>query len=339
MPLPKPKPTESNSQFITRCTIDDTMLSEYPDRRQRYAVCVSLSSEKGLLTKQQKRKISKEFEKQIRLAMKKNFPIAYQFYIKGYERAIEMFKESETASNPNYNTLFPESEVKEMYKQIYRQTGLRFNLWYRNKFKLFLQKQFGEYEADRLLDRGNVMRQLSPSERANLESTIIDNMDRYANQRESYLALAKEVSAVNGVAIETLKKVITQLIADEDFMSLGLEQRTRVLTNHLKFKARWMAKRIVQTETTGAANFGISDAANELFGNDNLVKEWIAGGRNIRDTHSSASRRYQTKPIASNKAYQVGGSLLMFPGDTSLGAQASEVVNCKCVSIPFVKLD
>ena len=163
-------------------------------------------------------------------------------------------------------------------------------------------------------------------------------MDRYADNREGYLALVKEVSAVNGVAIETLRKVITKFIEDEDFMSLGLEQRTTILMKELKFKSRWMARRIVQTETTGAANFAISDAASDLFGEDNLVKEWIAGGRNIRDTHAVASGQYQRKPIPVKDAYQVGGSLLMFPGDTGLGAQAKEVVNCKCVSIPFVDI-
>jgi len=338
MPLPNPKPTESNNQFIQRCIIDDTMLSEYPDRRQRYAVCVSISTNKTVLNKQQKRKIGKQFEKQIRIAMKKNYPIAYQFYIKGYEKALEMFKENPSPNNPNFNTLFTENEVKEMYKQMYRQTGLRFNLWYRDKFKMFVEKQVTQYEADRILDRAEVMTNLSPSEQTNLESTIIEGMDRYADNREGYLALVKEVSAVNGVAIETLRKVITKFIEDEDFMSLGLEQRTTILMKELKFKSRWMARRIVQTETTGAANFAISDAASDLFGEDNLVKEWIAGGRNIRDTHAVASGQYQRKPIPVKDAYQVGGSLLMFPGDTGLGAQAKEVVNCKCVSIPFVDI-
>ena len=38
------------------------------------------------------------------------------------------------------------------------------------------------------------------------------------------------------------------------------------IMKELKFKSRWMARRIVQTETTGAANFAISDAASDLFG-------------------------------------------------------------------------
>ncbi len=41
MPLPKPKEGEDKDKFINRCMVDKTMLSEYPDEKQRYAVCLS----------------------------------------------------------------------------------------------------------------------------------------------------------------------------------------------------------------------------------------------------------------------------------------------------------
>lgn len=39
MPLPKPKKDENHDDFIARCMGNDVMLSEYPDEKQRYAVC------------------------------------------------------------------------------------------------------------------------------------------------------------------------------------------------------------------------------------------------------------------------------------------------------------
>ena len=39
MPLPTPRPTESEKEFRRRCMGDDTMIREYPDRDQRFAVC------------------------------------------------------------------------------------------------------------------------------------------------------------------------------------------------------------------------------------------------------------------------------------------------------------
>ena len=41
MPLPKSKKDESHDDFMNRCMGDDVMVSEYPDEKQRYAVCES----------------------------------------------------------------------------------------------------------------------------------------------------------------------------------------------------------------------------------------------------------------------------------------------------------
>lgn len=39
MPLPKPRKGESHDDFMGRCMNDDAMQEEYPDQKQRYAVC------------------------------------------------------------------------------------------------------------------------------------------------------------------------------------------------------------------------------------------------------------------------------------------------------------
>ena len=39
MPLPYPKPNETEDEFIGRCMADDRMVTEFPDETQRYAVC------------------------------------------------------------------------------------------------------------------------------------------------------------------------------------------------------------------------------------------------------------------------------------------------------------
>lgn len=315
MPLPKPRAGESTNQFISRCMIDDTMSSEYPNRDQRYAVCNSLATSKGFLLKQAKKRIASGFQKQIRLAEKLNYPIAYQYYLKEYEKASQMFIENPTTTNPNFNTLFKEEETKRMYAEMYKQTGLRFAKWYADNFKLFAKKQ------------------LTPS-------VIEQNMERYALEKENYLALVSQVSAVSGVARATLEKVLKELLADETFMAMGEEARVREIMKRLKFKARWMARRIVRTETTASANFGIQLSASDIYGDDVLVKEWIASaGARTRDTHRTADITYGNNPIPVNEPYLVGGSRMMFPSDTQLGASAKEVVNCRCVSIPFIQTD
>lgn len=46
MPLPKPKEGEDKDKFINRCMADKTMLSEFPDEKQRYAVCLAQFNKK-----------------------------------------------------------------------------------------------------------------------------------------------------------------------------------------------------------------------------------------------------------------------------------------------------
>lgn len=39
MPIPQPQPGEPEEDFTRRCMADETMRQEYPDLRQRLAVC------------------------------------------------------------------------------------------------------------------------------------------------------------------------------------------------------------------------------------------------------------------------------------------------------------
>lgn len=39
MPIPKPKLNENMTEFLNRCMSDEQMQSEFPNERQRMAVC------------------------------------------------------------------------------------------------------------------------------------------------------------------------------------------------------------------------------------------------------------------------------------------------------------
>ena len=41
MPIPVPQQNETKDEFIQRCMSDETMLAEYPDEAQRYAICLA----------------------------------------------------------------------------------------------------------------------------------------------------------------------------------------------------------------------------------------------------------------------------------------------------------
>jgi len=46
MPLPKPKTGENQKQFIKRCMGESTMIIEFPNTDQRFAVCQTQWEEK-----------------------------------------------------------------------------------------------------------------------------------------------------------------------------------------------------------------------------------------------------------------------------------------------------
>ena len=40
MPIPKKGEKETSNEFLTRCMSDEKMVTEYPDEKIRYAICV-----------------------------------------------------------------------------------------------------------------------------------------------------------------------------------------------------------------------------------------------------------------------------------------------------------
>ncbi len=42
MPIPQPRESESQDEFISRCMSDPEPMGKYPDEAQRYAVCKSI---------------------------------------------------------------------------------------------------------------------------------------------------------------------------------------------------------------------------------------------------------------------------------------------------------
>ena len=47
MPLPKPSKKELRKEFIDRCMGDDITVKDFPDNKQRYAICQDLWKEKS----------------------------------------------------------------------------------------------------------------------------------------------------------------------------------------------------------------------------------------------------------------------------------------------------
>ncbi len=128
---------------------------------------------------------------------------------------------------------------------------------------------------------------------------------------------------VQGVT-DTTKAHIQQLLDDSQDMPTSQQASYMVdKLNDPEFN-RMRALRIARTETTTSANYGA------LLGGESsdyeVGKLWIPiMDANTRPDHADMDG---TPAIEIDEQFEVGSSLMAYPGDMS--APASEVVNCRC---------
>lgn len=91
---------------------------------------------------------------------------------------------------------------------------------------------------------------------------------------------------------------------------------------------------IVNGQTQAVVEEARGIEAGIAAGNRQLFKRWSTmNDHMVRNSHVDAEgqERHITQP------YDIGASRLMFPGDSSMGADLSEVINCRCSSIFYVR--
>lgn len=94
----------------------------------------------------------------------------------------------------------------------------------------------------------------------------------------------------------------------------------------------YRARRIARTETISAMNAATLEGwrQSEVVGG----KEWIcACDERAREWHKKADKQQ----VALEEVFLVGNEKLMHPGDSSLGASAKNVINCRCTMKSVLK--
>ena len=243
-----------------------------------------------------------DFEKQLDISEKRQLSKVKKYYKSEYKKGIESFvSEGQT----NFALLFDDKDLLKIYRDIYTDIGLRFAKWYaRNN--------------DKYLTKG-----VNPNQ----------YVDQWTNKFASFGSAvgAQRVTLVSGTAKKTLIGITQQLMRDPEFMSLGNQQKGRILNSQFSRYTNNQAERLVRTEATAAANFATMESATTIFPGAQMRKEWIASfDDRTRSTHSEAG---SSDPIPYNDPFMVGGSFLMYPGDPS--GPAAEVINCRCSVAPF----
>ena len=119
---------------------------------------------------------------------------------------------------------------------------------------------------------------------------------------------------------EMLKEALEQAVKNGE----SIEKIAGRIDRLYDFNEKFRAKRIAQTEIIGATNEG-KLASFEYAGVE--FKKWItARDESVRDSHKIDGQTVErTQPFHTND-----GNYLSYPGDRTLGAPASDVINCRC---------
>lgn len=257
-----------------------------------------------MLLKKAKESWKGNFDKLLDKAERKEFANAKRYYQGEYLKAIEDFQKS--GKTNGFDNLFRVADFTEIYRQVYVNIGLKFAKWYAKNFDKVISKQVNVSGYDDIW-----------AERFNTVSQQI---------------AAERVVLVQGTAKATLIKVFKQLSSDPEFMAMNEREAQRILRQKFGQYSKSQAERLIRTEATNAANLATLQSATDMFGQENLQKEWMTA---IDGRERPAHRAADAQIVDFKERFLVGGEQLFHPGDPA--GSAKNVVNCRCSTAPFPK--
>lgn len=153
----------------------------------------------------------------------------------------------------------------------------------------------------------------------------LDPRDLLELQQWNRFIVAHKVSRID----EVTRLSIRQQIAFGIEEGLSIDKIAKLIRNATMF-SRKRAVRIARTEVIAASNAANHFAVKRNVDTTKLDRVWLSTrDKRTRPTHVEADGQKRDW----NEPYEVGDSKLMFPGDVTLGAEAGEVINCRCTEI------
>lgn len=194
----------------------------------------------------------------------------------------------------------------------------------------------------------NIVGRYDPVTHKRIGGTIglASNQVKWVNNARRYLQNLDERYFSLGLRDKRFDSIVKKAIAEGK--SLSKEKISQLITAYESRALKYRADAIARTETIQAINraerAAIAQQIEEGLISADLVRKWWSNSADerVRLSHVELGRRY-------NKENQIGfdepfetmtGSKLLYPGDTSLGADASEIIHCRCkcmYRVDFVK--
>jgi hypothetical protein len=152
-------------------------------------------------------------------------------------------------------------------------------------------------------------------------------MDRFiASWVASHATLS--ITQITDTTKDDINRIIQLGVQD------GLSEREigKMIRSIAPTKSASRAQTIARTETHQSAQAAVQEAA-QATGLD-MKRQWVSADQEgrTREDHMEAGNQ---KPVGMYEPFTVGDFKLMYPGDSSLGAPASQTINCRC-SVVFV---
>ena len=245
-----------------------------------------------------------EFTRQLNIGERKEVNNTFNYYFKEYQKAIELFQSQNKTTG--FENLFKINDLKNIYITTYVNIGLRFANWYAKNFEKFITKNINPNDYNDIWEQ----------QFATVGSQV-------AGQR---------VVSVQGTAKNTLTTTLQKFMKDPEFMSLNEREAQRILRSRFNQISKYQAQRIIRTEATNAANFATLQSSTDIFGKEQMQKEWISAlDERTRATHAAAHGQI----VDFDKKFNVGGEMLNHAGDPA--GSARNVVNCRCTVAAFPK--
>jgi hypothetical protein len=257
-----------------------------------------------MLLKKAKESWKNDFDKVLASSERKEFANARRYYEGEYLKAIDNFLKTRKSSG--FDDLFRVGDLSDIYRQVYVNIGLKFAKWYSKNFDKVISKQTDVSGYDDIW------------------------AERFA--RVSQQIAAERVTLVQGTAKATLMSVFKRLSSDPEFMTMGQREAGRILRQKFGQYSKSQAERLIRTESTNAANYATLQSATDMFGQDNLQKEWMTA---VDGRERAAHRGADGQIVDFKERFLVGGEQLFHPGDPA--GSARNVVNCRCSTAPFPK--
>jgi len=134
------------------------------------------------------------------------------------------------------------------------------------------------------------------------------------------------ITQVNDTTIKAVRREILAGIEAGE----SIKEIAERINDLAEISSEYRSELIAATEVSQASNAGSFQASQQWSNNLGITgvkKTWLAvGDDRTRPTHIEADGQ----TVEMKEPFELSGGMLMFPGDTSMGASGSETIACRC---------